>query len=111
MNQYFFRDDLRFIQYPQPVVRKCVRKDGSEKYITIPIVSMRVGLSRQVIAVKFSTAYGRSRAEVGSRKRIDPYGRKGVAPFSRIVGSSDQKITPHLIHLRAKTKLFLTYCV
>ena len=49
------------------------------------------------IAVKFGTAHGRSRPEVGSAKRIDSNGTKRVAPFSRIFGTSDQKMIPHVI--------------
>ena len=40
------------------------------------------------IAMKFSTAHGRSRLGVGSAKRIGSYGRKGVPPAPCNVGAS-----------------------
>ena len=40
------------------------------------------------IAVNFGTAHGRSRPEVGSTKRIDVYGRKGVTSSPRNFGTS-----------------------
>ena len=46
------------------------------------------------IPVKFGTAHGRSRPEVGSTKRIGASGKKRVSLFSRIFGTSDQNITP-----------------
>ena len=42
--------------------------------------------------MKFGTAQGRSRPEVSSAKCTDAYGRKGVAPFSRIFGTCDNII-------------------
>ena len=41
------------------------------------------------IPVKFGTAHGRSRPEVGSTKRIGASGQKGVPPAPRIFGTSD----------------------
>ena len=59
------------------------------------------------IPMKFDTAHGTSRPEVGSMKRTDANGEKRVSLFSRIFGTSEQKnITPTGI-LRSKTKLFL----
>ena len=50
------------------------------------------------IPVKFGTAHGRSRPDVGSAKRIDAYGRKGVTPAPRVFGTSDKKMmTPTLL--------------
>ena len=46
------------------------------------------------IPVKFGTAHGRSRPEVGSAKCLGASGKKGVSLFSQIFGTSDQKITP-----------------
>ena len=64
------------------------------------------------IPVKFGTAHGIiSRPEVGSSKCIDVYGRKGVAPFSRIFGTIDQKIIPPTIFLRSVQNFYsLTLC-
>ena len=43
--------------------------------------------------MKFGTAHGRSRPEVGSAKCIDVYGKKGVPPAPRIFGNSDITLT------------------
>ena len=65
------------------------------------------------IPVKFGTAHGRSRLEVGSTKRIgaSASGEKGVPPAPRIFGTCEQKtITPTDI-LRPKLNFFsLTVC-
>ena len=63
------------------------------------------------IPVKFSTAHGGSRPEVGtcSTKRIGGYG--GVSWPSLIYGTSDQYIIPSTIFLRPKLNCFsLTVC-
>ena len=49
------------------------------------------------IPVKFGTAHGRSRPEVGSAKCIGASGRKGVSQFSRGSGNSQQKMIVHTI--------------
>ena len=46
-----------------------------------------------VIAVKFGTAHGRSRPEVGSTKCTEAYGSRVVSRRSIFGGTSDQKIT------------------
>ena len=43
------------------------------------------------IAVKFGTAHGRSRPEVGSGFPIEAYGTRGVSRPSRVIGNSYQK--------------------
>ena len=59
------------------------------------------------IPVKFGTAHGISRPDVGSTKRTDAYGRKGVAPFSRIFCTADRKT----MFLRSKQNFYsLTVC-
>ena len=63
------------------------------------------------IPVKFGTAHGRSRPEVGSTKRIDANGEKGVPPAPRNFGTFEQKmITPTACILGIKTQLLLAYC-
>ena len=54
------------------------------------------------IPVKFGTAHGRSRPEVGSTKCIDFYGSRGVSRPSLISGISDHKNTTPTIFLRPK---------
>ena len=44
------------------------------------------------IPVKFGTAHGKLSPEVGSTKRIDIYGSRGVTPAHRIIATSDQNI-------------------
>ena len=63
------------------------------------------------IPVKFGTAHGRSRPDVGSAKRIDVYGSGGVSRPSRIPGESDHNIIS-LTHLvRPKRNFYsLTIC-
>ena len=62
-----------------------------------------------VIAVKLGTAHGQSRPEVGSTKRIDAYGRKGVRPAPRIFGTSGKrKYDPYCIFW-TKPKILLAY--
>ena len=47
------------------------------------------------IPMKFGIVHGKSVPEVGSAKRIDAYGRKGVPQGPQIFGTSKQKcITP-----------------
>ena len=61
--------------------------------------------------MKFGTAHGTSRPEVGSTKCIGACGRKGVAPAPRISGTSDENIMTPTIILRPKHNLFsLTVC-
>ena len=63
------------------------------------------------IPVKFGTAHGRSRPEVGNGFRIDANSRKGVSPFSRIFGTSDQNIIPPTVFLGPIYNFFsLTVC-
>ena len=63
------------------------------------------------IAVKFSTAHGASRPEVGSTKHIGASGQKGVSPASRIFGTSEQNIITPTDILRPKLNFFsLTVC-
>ena len=63
------------------------------------------------IPVKFGTAHVRSRLEVGSMKRIDVYGSRGVSRLSLICGTSNQKVIPSTIFLRSKLNFFsITVC-
>ena len=66
------------------------------------VISMHTGYAGCAITagipVKFGTAHGRLRPEVGSTKCIGACGKKGVPQVSRIFGTN-------------KTKLFLAYYV
>ena len=63
------------------------------------------------IPVKFGTAHGRSRPEVGSAKRIDFYGSGGVSRPSCLIGKSVQNIIILTDILRPKHNFFsLTDC-
>ena len=63
------------------------------------------------IPVKFGTAHGRLRPEVGSAKCIGVCGKKGVPRVSPIFDTSDQKSTPPTVFLRTKQTFFsLTVC-
>ena len=63
------------------------------------------------IPVKFGTAHGRLRPEVGSEKRIGVYGSGVVSRPSLICCTSDKKCITPTIFFEAQTKLVLTYCV
>ena len=52
------------------------------------------------IPVKFGTAHGGSRPEVGSAKCIDVYGSGGVSRPSRILGKSEHNIITPTLFLR-----------
>ena len=58
------------------------------------------------IPVKFGTAHGRSRPEVGSAKCIEAYGRKGVTPAPRIFGTSYEKMMTLTVLLRSKHNFY-----
>ena len=63
------------------------------------------------IPVKYGTAHGGSRPEVGSTKRIGASGQKGVPPAPRIFGTSEQIIIPPTDILKPKLNFFLiTVC-
>ena len=63
------------------------------------------------ISVKFGTAHGRSRPEVGSTKCIDVYGKGGVSRPSRISGKSEQNVMTPTHVLRPKHNFYsLTFC-
>ena len=63
------------------------------------------------ILVKFVTAHGRSRPEVGSTKRIDVYGSGGVSRPSCILGKPEQNIIAPTHFLRPKQNFnSLTIC-
>ena len=63
------------------------------------------------IPVKFDTAHGRSRPEVGSTKCIGACGEKGVPRVSRIFGTSSLKKTPPTNIFRTKQNFYtLTVC-
>ena len=83
-------------------------------HITLPYPTGYAGCALTArIPVKFGTAHGRSRPEVGNGFRIDANGRKGVSPFPRIFGTSDKKNYPPPPYclFEAHTKLFLAYCL
>ena len=64
-----------------------------------------------IIAVKFGTAHGRSRPEVGSGFPIESYGSRGVSRLSLIIGNSQQKIITPTALLRPKHNFYsLTVC-
>ena len=54
------------------------------------------------IPVKFGTAHGGSRPEVGSAKRIDVYGSEGLSRPCRIFSESEGNIIIHTDSLRPK---------
>ena len=57
------------------------------------------------------TAHGKLGPEVGSTKRIDVYGRKGVSPAPRIFGTSDEKMMTPTVFLGSKHNFYsLTVC-
>ena len=61
--------------------------------------------------MKFGTAHGESRPEVGSMKRIGAIGQKGVPPAPRIFGTSEQQIITPTHILRPELNFFsLTVC-
>ena len=61
--------------------------------------------------MKFGTAHGRSRPEVGSTKCTDAYGRKGVTPAPRIFGTSDRKMMTPTVFMGPKHNFYsLTVC-
>ena len=63
------------------------------------------------IPMKFRSAHGRLRPEVGSGFLIDGCARKWVPPSSRIFGTSDKEINPPTALLRPIQNLFsLTVC-
>ena len=63
------------------------------------------------IPVKFGTAHGRPRPEVGSAKCIEAFGRKGVIPAPRIFGTSDEKMITPTVFLGPKHNFYsLTVC-
>ena len=63
------------------------------------------------IPVKFGTAHGISRPEVGSMKCIDAYGRKGVSQPSLVIVNSYHTKTAHTDLLRPNANfLSLTMC-
>ena len=62
------------------------------------------------IPLKFGTAHGTSRPEVGSKKCIDVYGRQGVIPAPLFFGTSNKKLSPYDL-FEPKTKLGLAYCL
>ena len=66
---------------------------------------------RAGIPVKFGTAHGRSKLEVGSAKRIDANDKKGVYLFSRTFSTSEQKKYHPYWLSDAKTQPFLAYCL
>ena len=58
------------------------------------------------IPVKFGTAHGISRPDVGSGFPIDVYGSKGVSRPSLVIGNSDQKNITPTDFLRPKHNFF-----
>ena len=63
------------------------------------------------IPVKFGATHGRSRPEVGSTKRIDGYGGKGVTPTPRNLGTSYEKMMTPTVFLVPKHNFYLlTVC-
>ena len=63
------------------------------------------------IPVKFGTAHGRSRPEVGSTKRIDAYGGRVVFGLCLICDTFDYKNIISMIFLRPKHNFFsVTVC-
>ena len=63
------------------------------------------------IPVKFSTAHGRLRPEVGSTKCIDAYGSRQVLRPSLLISNSLQQITADTVILRPKHNFYsLTVC-
>ena len=63
------------------------------------------------IPVKFGTAHGESRPEVGSTKRIGASSQKGVPPAPRIFGTSDYKIMTPTVFVGPKHNFYsLTVC-
>ena len=67
-------------------------KNGSEKLVLVPYTGYAGCAITAGIPVKFSTAHGRCRPDVGSTKCIDVYGSGGVTPTPRIFGTSGQNI-------------------
>ena len=63
------------------------------------------------IPVKFCTAHGASRPEVGNGFRIDAHGRKGLSPCSCIFGTClQQNITPTAFLVSKQNFFSLTVC-
>ena len=63
------------------------------------------------IPVKFGTAHGRTRPEVGSTKCIEAYGRNGVNPAPQIFGTSYEKMITSTVLLISKHNFYsLTVC-
>ena len=58
------------------------------------------------IPVKFGTAHGRSRPEVGSTTRIDANGEKGVPPAPRNFGTFEQKMITPTVFLESKHNFY-----
>ena len=74
----------------QRVATNCKSHLGSVASIYNAGLAMTVG-----IPIKFGTAHGKLRPEVGSVKCIGFYDRKGVFPSPRIFGASQQKTITH----------------
>ena len=63
------------------------------------------------IPVKFGTAHGRSRPEVGGAKCIDVYGSGGVSRPSLVLGNSEQNIIAIFDILRTIHNFYSLLCV
>ena len=87
---------------------------GSKTNFLLPFFRYTQYTGRAVTAgilVKFGTTHGRSRSEVGSTKRIDVYGRRGVYRPYLMIWYSQQKIIVFIDILRLKGNFFsLTVC-
>ena len=61
--------------------------------------------------MKFGTAHGRPKPEVGSAKCIEAYGTKGVISAPRIFDTSDEKMMTPTVFLGPKHNFYLlTVC-
>ena len=63
------------------------------------------------IPVKFCSAHGRSRPEVGSGFPIEAYGKRGISWPSLVIGNSNQNIRANTDLLSPKQNFYsLTVC-